>query len=566
MLACGQVSPNSGPNSEPGFFQGVVMSTRNRFVLMFSLSALAVLIGCSSTNKVAPPPTGGFSDTDLNGTYVFSTSGSDAGGNFLTMVGTFNACGCAGGTISAGVVDVNDPSLPAPVVQDAITGGSYAVGVDGRAKLSLTLAAALPSPFQSSTITLDFVLSSGQHGLVTEFDGNGSGSGSLDLQSPSLAQTAGTFVFNLAGISGVSVTTGFGIPAATVGSVTLDASGNATGVQDLNNDSAYSALSIISPSKVLVGTSPSAATLVTGAGTFSFDVYAIDSTHMKFIETDTFPILVGDVFSQSSAAFPSGELAFTMAGVDLAAGPGPLAVGGMMNSNGTALSGGVEDFNDAGASNITSTSTTPFAFTGGITASGTGRYLVTFNSGFENGNNGNTTVPYTFAAYPSTGGTQLLEIDGLGLTGGAAYPQSSTSFASGQGYGLNLTGSNTSSEEDDIAEFTNTNNALKGLIDVNDEGGTQPPQNFTGTYAADSTNAGRALITSSAFNLTSYTLDGTNSIFIEIDNSQVGLGSIGQQASSAQGAIATRMAVLRPRSTARGASWKRKQAADDRSR
>jgi len=528
---------------------------------MFALSALAVLMGCSSTNKATPPPTGGFSNTDLSGTYVFSTSGSDASGNFLTMVGTFTACGCTGGTISAGVVDMNDPAFTATVVQLAITGGSYAVGVDGRGKASLSAT----TPFGSS-ITLDFVLSSGQHALVTEFDGNGSGSGTLDLQS-SPAQTAGTYVFNLAGISGVSVTTGAGIPLATVGSITLDASGNATGVQDLNNNSAYSALTIASPSVVTVGTSPTAAALVTSGGTFNFDVYAIDSTHFKLIETDAAPILVGDVFSQGSASFPSGELAFTMAGVDLAAGPGPLAVGGMMNSNGSStLSNGVEDFNDAGVSNITSTSTTPLAFTAGISLSGTGRYLVTFNIGFENGNNGNTTVPYTFAAYPSTGGTQLLEIDGLGITGGAAYPQTSTSFASGQGYGLNLTGSNSTSEEDDIAEFTNTNNALKGLIDMNDAGGTQPPQNFTGTYAADSTNAGRALITSSAFNLTSYTLDGTNSIFIEYDNNQVGLGSIGQQASAAQGAIASRLAVLRPRSTPRGASWKRKQAADDRSR
>jgi hypothetical protein len=542
------------------------MSMRNRFVLMFALSAVAVLMGCSSTNKAAPPPTGGFGNTDLNGTYVFSTSGSDAGGNFLTMVGTFTACGCAGGTISAGVVDMNDPAFTAAVAQLAITGGSYSVGVDGRGKAALSAT----TPFGSS-INLDFVLSSAQHGLVTEFDGNGSGSGSLDLQSPSPAQTAGTFVFNLAGISGVSVTTGFGIPEATVGSLTLDASGNATGVQDLNNDEtsnpSSSPLTISSSSPVLVGTSPTTTTLVSSAGTFNFDVYAISSTHFKFIETDTFPILVGDVFSQTSSSFPSGELAFTMVGLDYGVTPAvPLAVGGMMNSTGTTISAGIEDYNDGGASNITSTSTTPLVFTGAISTSGTGRYLVTFNSGFENGNNGNTTVAYTFAAYPSAGGTQLLEIDSAGITGGVAYPQTSTSFASGQGYGLNLTGSNTTSEEDDIAEFTNTNNALKGLIDVNDAGGTQPPQNFTGTYAADSTNAGRALITSSAFNLTSYTLDGTNSIFIEIDNSQVALGSIGQQASSAQGAIATRLAVLRPRSTPRGASWKRKQAADDRSR
>jgi hypothetical protein len=532
---------------------------------MFILAALAMLSGCSSTNKATPPPTGGFSNTNLSGTYVFSTSGSDFNGNFLTMVGTFTACGCAGGTISAGVVDMNDPAFTAPVVQLAITGGNYSVSVDGRGKARLSAT----TPFGSS-ITLDFVLSSGQHGLVTEFDGNGSGSGSLDLQN-SPAQTAGTFVFNLAGISGVSVTTGFGIPEATVGSVTLDASGNATGVQDLNNNTAYSALTIISPSKVLVGTSPSAATLVTNGGTFNFDVYAIDSTHLKFIETDMFPILVGDVFSQTSTSFPSGELAFTIVGIDYSTTtPGPLAVGGMMNSNGTStISAGVEDFNDAGISNITSTSSTPFAFTGGITASG-GRYLVSLGAlnTFENGGGG-ALGNFTFAAYPSTGGTQLLEVDGLGITGGAAYPQSSPSFASGQGYGLNLTASNIAGgfEEDDIAEFTNTSNKLSGLVDVNDVGAPpNGPQNFNGTYAADSTNAGRALITSGEFNLVSYTLDGTNTVFIEIDNSQIGVGSIGQQASAAQGAIAARMAALPPRSTPRGASWRQKQAADDPSR
>jgi hypothetical protein len=537
------------------------MSSHNRFVLIVVMTALAMLSGCSSTNKATPPPTGGFSNTDLSGTYVFSTSGSDFNGNFLTMVGTFTACGCTGGTISTGTVVMNDPGFgfTTPAPQLAITGGSYRVGVDGRGTATLTVSTQF-----GSSIGLDFVLSSAQGGLVTEFDNNGSGSGTLDLQS-SPAQTAGTYVFNLGGISGVSTTTGAGIPLATVGSVTLDGSGNvsATGVEDLNNSGTYSSLTIATSSTVPVGTSPTTATIVSSGGTFTFAVYAIDPTHFKLIETDVLPILVGDVFLQSSSSFPSGELAFTMAGFDFPAGL-PLAVGGMMNSSGTTLSAGVEDYNDGGASNIVlGTSTTPITFGGVSTASGTGRYLVTFNAGFENGNNGNATVPYTFAAYPSTGGTQLLEIDGLGISDGVAYPQNSTSFASGQGYGLNLTASNAGSfEEDDIAEFTNTNNALRGLIDVNDEGSTST-QNFSGTYTPDSTNAGRAVITSGAFNLTSYTVDSTSTIFIEIDSGQLGLGSIGQQASQAQGAIA-HVAAMHHSSILRPAS--KKKAAEDRTK
>lgn len=517
-------------------------------------------MGCSGTNRATPPPTGGFHNSDLNGTYVFSTAGSDSGAGsftgqsgFLTMAGTFTACGCTSGTISSGTVDVYDSLIGAsgPL---AITGGSYSISVDGRGIATLPA----NTPF-GTPITLDFVLSSSQHGLVTEFDQNGSGSGTLDLQSSvTQASLAGTFVFNLAGVSSG------GTPEATVGSVTLDATGTATtGVQDLNLNGASSTLTITSPSAVLVGTGTSPGTATLGA--FSFDVYPIDSTHLKFIETDAAAVLVGDVFLQSSSSFPSGELAFTMAGLDFTAGL-PLAVGGMMNSNGTSsISAGVEDFNDGGTSDITSTASTPLAFSGTISPSG-GRFLLALNN-IQNGANG-TLGNFTFAAYPSTGGTQLLEADGLGITGGVAYPQSSTSFASGQGYGLNLTGSNISGgfEEDDIAEFTNTSGNLAGLIDVNDQGQTQGPQNFSGTYAADSTNPGRALITASAFNLVSYTLDGTNTIFIEIDNSQIGLGAIGQQASTAQGAIAARLAALGPRSTPRGASWKRKQAADDRSR
>jgi hypothetical protein len=534
---------------------------------MSVLAALAVLAGCSSTNKAAPPPTGGFSNTNLSGTYVFSTAGTDSSTTapeFITMAGTFTACGCTGGTISAGVVDVNDPNLPAPIIQDAITGGTYAVGVDGRGKVSFSLSTPIPSPFPSPTITLDFVLSSNAGGLVTEFDQNGSGSGTLDLQSGP-AQTAGTYVFNLAGISSVSVVSGAGVPAATVGSVTLDGSGNvtATGVQDLNNGGTDNLLTIATSSTIPVGTSPTTATLVTSGGTFDFDVYAISPTHFKLIETDSLPILVGDVFSQSSNTFPTGELVFTMAGLDIPAAnpPLPLAVGGMMNVNpaGTSISAGVEDFNDGGSPDISSTGVvTPLAFTGGISPS-SGRFSVSV-AGFENGNDG-AIGNFTFAAYPSTGGTQLLEIDGLGITGGVAYPQTSNSFAAGQGYGLNLTGSN-GTEVDDIAEFTNTNNTLAGLIDVNN-GGTATPANFGATYTADTTNLGRGLIvsTNSATpNLVSYTVDGTNSIFIEIDPNQVAVGSIGQQAAESQGAIATRMAVLRPRALPRGA-WKKRPAA-----
>ena len=85
------------------------MSLRNRLMLpaiLVSLAALAACGGGSSSNPpVNPPPSGGFGNSNLNGTYVFSVAGSDVLGNFVTMMGTFTADGQ--GNITAGVIDVN---------------------------------------------------------------------------------------------------------------------------------------------------------------------------------------------------------------------------------------------------------------------------------------------------------------------------------------------------------------------------------------------------------------------------------------------------------------------------
>ena len=68
-----------------------------------------------------------------------------------------------------------------------------------------------------------------------------------------------------------------------------------------------------------------------------------------------------------------------------------------------------------------------------------------------------------FAAYPSSGGLQMLEIDNGGMTNGVAYSQSDTTLASGEGYGMNLSGvTPNGAREDDIAEFTNNNGNFTG--------------------------------------------------------------------------------------------------------
>lgn len=526
------------------------MSLRTRVVVsIVTLSSLAFLVACgSSTNKPVPPPTGGFTNSNLKGTYVFSVTGSDFNGFFFTQAGTFTADG--NGNITGGTIELNDAGAGVLAPQ-AVTSGVYSVAVDGRGGFNRSGGGLMLQTAAAGTFIFDFVLSSSTHGLITEFDTNGSGSGTLDLQSSvSQAQIAGSYAFNLSGVFNVNTSTGAQTPFGTVGNFTLDSTGNITaGAEDFNENGFSSGLTNLPYTSGFVdlSTVPGTAALATSAGSFHFDVYPVDASHLKFIETDALlPISAGDAFTQTSSIATTNV--FTLAGFDSTAG-GPFTAAGLIVTDGAGnvTSSSAEDINDFGL-----VATTPIGFTGNYSAVTAGRSVFTFVTGFVNGNNGIGCTNCAFAAYPSAGGLQLLEIDNGGTTTGIAYAQSATSLSTAQGYGMNLAGVNfgnlSAFEEDAIAEFTNNNGSFTGLIDFNDQGATTPNQKFTSSYTADSTISGRGVISpgSNAFNLVSYVVDGSSAVFIETDSNQVGLGSFSLQNASAQSsAVAARLAVAR---------------------
>src|ERR1700751_2530464 len=110
------------------------MSLRNRIFLLFSLLSLAFFTACGGGGGTpvipTPPPSGGFSNSNLNGTYTFSVSGANANGLF-TMAGSFTACGCSAGTISAGTVDIVDPTGPQTHLALITPSSVYSVSADG---------------------------------------------------------------------------------------------------------------------------------------------------------------------------------------------------------------------------------------------------------------------------------------------------------------------------------------------------------------------------------------------------------------------------------------------------
>lgn len=538
----------------------------NRVVLpVTALLSLAFLVACGSTsNHATPPPGGSFSDKNLNGTYVFSVTGSDPAGYFQTIAGTFDADG--NGNIKGGTLELND-AASGPVPATSVTGGGYTVGVDGRG--GFRNGGGLTLQTSAEILTFDFVLSSSEHGLITEYDGNGTGSGTLDLQA-NVTQgniNGQSYAFNLSGIGSANTSTGSQTSFATVGAFTLDATGAvSTGLEDFNNNGSSLNLTDLPLSgSVSISAIPGAATLAAGPETLHFDVYPVDATHLKFIETDAFPIMSGDAFTQASS-IPTGNDVFTLSGVDFTTNPnGPFTAAGLIvtDGSGNITNASVEDINDGG----TGTASEVGSVTGGTAIGGSytpltgGRSVLTL-TGFVNGNGGVGCTSCQFAIYPYSsggGGLQILEIDGGGITGGVAYTQNSTSLASSsQGYAFNLAGANTNGEEDDIAEFVSSGTAFTGYIDFNDDITAQqaesltPDKSFSATYSTDSTVPGRISITpnnSNAFNLEAYVVDDSTVAFVETDtgtNIQVGLGSFStQNAAAMSNAAARHLTVMR---------------------
>jgi hypothetical protein len=521
------------------------MSLRNRLFLPVIVTTLAFLAGCgSSTHNPVPPPTGGFSNTNFNGTYTFSVLGADANGTFA-MAGTLTACGCSAGTISTGTVDLTDPALVAPGSTIG-SNSTYSISSDGRGKATLQVtntAASLNTP-----LDVDFVLTSSTHGLIM-FSNGGSASGTIDLQPAAVTSLGNTaFAFNLLGTD-VS-----GNPIATVGAFTLDGNGNIVsspaGVVDFNYDTAASTgLVLTGGVGVGSGTAPGLATLSSSFGVLNFDVYAIDNTHLKLIENDAQAIVVGDVYTQPNTTIPS-NLVFTMAGIDTAAA-NLFVVGGLMATDGAStITGGSEDINEGGSVDGGTNPAVPVSFGGSFVASGgSGRFLFSL-SGFAGGTN--------FVAYPSSGGIFMLEIDaGLnpGITSGVAMPQTGTSIAA-QGYGLNLTGQDINGELDEIAEFTTTTTSLSGLLDE-DEGFATESHNLSGSYTVGSNGEGSSTNLSSGMaGMFFYVADSSDALFISIDPSQVALGSFQSQSapSSASSMAQQHLAMLRSVHALRGTS------------
>jgi hypothetical protein len=509
------------------------------FLAVISITGLFLTAGCGSSGSPGLSNPVGFNTGSFSGTYVISIAGTDVTGNgsYFAITGTIGPDGS--GNIKTGTVDINDTALGGVFTGQAVSGGSYSVTPDGRGRGSF----ATPE----GTFGFDFVLTSTSHGLITRFDNNGSGSGTIDLQGSATQSALGAMAFSLSGVDASQQ------PFGSVGAFTLDSNGNitsGTGTEDFNDDSnsaSSGATGANLTGTVSVGSGTfGTAQLTSALGTLTFDVWPIDSTHLKLIETDSSRYAsAGDAFTQQSS-LPSGQVVYTVSGID---GTGaPIAAGGFYTFAGGSLSAGLEDYNDAG------TLATLQNLNGSCTTLTDGRCSLTL-TGFSNG----TSAPsHVFAAYPSSGGIQLLEVDGLGLLQGAAFAQSATALTTSGNYGLNISGVNSDGEGDvgevdDIAQFivngaTGNSTDIKGKLDENSLlNGLVTGSTLAGSNAPDSPAEGRGTISVSANNpatflggltLQYYVVDSSTVLTIEVDSQQLAVGTFQLQNSGASAGVA----------------------------
>jgi hypothetical protein len=466
-----------------------------------------------------------FSAATLSGQYTFAYTGEDAGG-FLAVAGSFTVNGS--GQITGGVEDVN--SAASGILENPISGGSLAVGPDGRAIATVTTGL--------GTVTWQVTIISEKHALLVRFDSTATGSGTIDQANPadfSVSAIANNYSFGISGIDSSAA------PMAIAGRFLSDGAGTFPlnfAIQDVNDAGTITQADLTLHGNIFSidgGTGRGTLELIStvpGTGTLTFAFYIIDSTHFKLVEIDSggAPVLAGDAFSAPNSitlATLNGSYAFTVAGAETG---GPYAAGGVFTASGTGtISGGVQDVNEQAttlhlAEKISSSSTYTLS-----PATTSNRILLTLSAGG---------ISFMYAVYPtSTNSFEMVEVDTVvPVSSGMGFLQSSTSAPSGT-YGINTTGQTTAGEQDINGSISSAGTTgLTGYLDINETGSifsNIPLFNSTITapasFGRSTLTLATAKPTSASFTFAYYVVDNSTVLVIEMDKVAVTLGTIAKQ-------------------------------------
>jgi hypothetical protein len=347
-------------------------------LLIITAGAALWSAACSGGNGIAvpPPPVGKYTPADLNGQYAFVTAGESFTGGLsatpLARTGSFTADGM--GHIAGGIEDVNadgTTSLALPII-----GGSYTVNADGRGTLTLQLG--------QNSIDFGITLTSTSDGLMIDETSNASqsstGSGNFVKQNSgsfAIASITGPYVFDFSGQDGSSPAG----PESIVGEFTASGGPITTGVEDVNDNGAFTTAAAVSGNFAADGVNPST---LTGFGRgiaqlngTQYVFYIVDSSRIRILSTSGGAMLSGDAVAQSNTA-PANVSSIASSFVFIVAGSsgnGGITRVGRFTANGATVTNVLVDTNNSGQ--FIKTNTTNNASIS-LDAANPGRGTVTF--------------------------------------------------------------------------------------------------------------------------------------------------------------------------------------------
>jgi hypothetical protein len=533
------------------------------YTVTASVSGVAAPANFSLTNTPAAATTQNF---------TFYVSGleanSDAGDTyFITGVFTLNT---TNGMVTGGEQDYNDgDTITSPQPGgDQITGGSLTVNANtGAAKLILITNNA--SVGQAGQETFAVQLVNANHGLIIQYDGSATSSGSMDLQT-SLAAPAGAFAFSASGVD-----TSFN-EIASGGIFTLTANGDGTsalsGTIDVNDagsrvtGTAFTA-TLNAPDSFGRGTVTKNTAIGLG---LALNYYVVGPEVIRFIDVDAGrgDSGVGSAYGQGSGTFGNGSLVgssvFTVG--SNSAGSILYAAAGSFSTSNTSSNPadfvGVGDVDEDGIVQGGLTGS-PISGTYSISSSGYGSLSITNENDAANEGLGDVSLLGVYMVDPhlnindpnntasGTGGALVVDLAGDGATVGTGtlVPQTDTSTASFAGnYAFGAQAFFSEGEFDFVGQGPVTAGALSGTgavsdpFDAFDGGSTDGGVSFTGTAMPDGVNLGRYIMPSPTpmaitivggepvdFTVVVYQASGEQLFWLDEDTDSLWLGPLEQQ-------------------------------------
>ncbi len=500
------VRSSASPSSSLSFTQG---SLKTKLLLGAALALLLASVACGGGTTVVNP-TGNFSKSSLNGTYVYSFAGTDTNGDYREA-GLFTADG--NGNIISGS---DDFAQGASLATNATT-GTYTIGSDGNGTLTLVF------PGNAGSINLGITMQSTSSLYLIEADTFANGAGSAEKQDTTAATTlpSGTFVFRLQGASSISGS------SAAVGAMTL-AGSSITGNDDVIRAGTPQQLtlsgSVVAPSTNGRGT---LALTDSGGVTTNLVYYVVNASTLRFVQSDGAALSLGRAEKQAAATFTnaslSGGYAFGSSG-DTASNQGGAQTVGAFTTDGSGnITAGAYD------SQQDLVTTSNVSFTGNYTVASNGRAQVSFTPAGGTG----VLIPHIFwLVSPSR--AMFLETTLNKVESGTADKQNVAVFANsslGAQAALVMHGFDTALV-DRVGTLTpdgNGNLTLNYLL--NRGGAVTAPGALTGTYTVSANGRTVANVNSLSTNLVLYLVSNNTGYLLQGDPGTEISGQVTQQTS-----------------------------------